>query len=439
MRGLVLTPGDPAYRGECAGFNAAIVHAPQVVVVVESAADAVECVRFARAQGLKIHVQSTGHGAYRPISSGLLVSTRRLDGVSVDSDGVAVVGAGARWGAVMARAAEHGRAPIAGSSPTVGVVGLLLGGGLGPLARSHGFASDYVAGLTLVSASGEVLEVDAHRNPELLWAFRGGKGSFGIVTEVRLRLASLSKLYAGSLCFDTPHIEVAFRAWLDWTKQAPALVSSSVALARFPPLDRLPPTLRGRRLLMLRFAYPGDSREGARLAAPLRAAAPVYIDQLGEMPAADMARIHSDPTEPMPATARACTLSHVDQKLGDVLLEHLGPNRDTPFVVSELRHLGEATRRDVPEGSAVGGREASFALSCVCTDPSSFEHAVPASYSALLRDLGAWRSTDNNINFLAPVRSPEDFASAWSGSAFSRLTRIRQQYDPERVFVLGHE
>jgi hypothetical protein len=359
--------------------------------------------------------------------------------VQVNPDGVAVVGAGARWGAVIARAAEQGRAPIAGSSPTVGVVGLLLGGGLGPLARSHGFASDYVVGLTLVSSSGEVLEVDAARNSDLLWAFRGGKGSFGIVTEVRLRLAPLSKLYAGALCFDTPHIETAFRAWLDWTKQAPASVSSSVALARFPPLERLPPALRGRRLLMLRFAYPGESSEGARLAAPLRAFAPVYLDQLGEMPATDIARVTSDPTEPIPATSRACTLSHVDQAFADVLLEHLGPNRDTPFVVSEIRHLGEATRRDVPEGSAVGGRDAAFTLSCVCTDPRSFDSAVPASYAALLRDLSAWRSADNNINFLAPVRSSEDFASAWSSAVFSRLSRIRDQYDPERLFVLGHE
>src|SRR3712207_8521090 len=44
---------------------------------------------------------------------------------------------------------------IPGSSPNVGVVGYLLGGGLGPLARSHGFSSDYLIGATVVTRSEE--------------------------------------------------------------------------------------------------------------------------------------------------------------------------------------------------------------------------------------------------------------------------------------------
>jgi hypothetical protein len=438
VRGTVLAPGDPEYAAECSGFNTALAHTPDAVVVVSSAEDVIECVRFARAQGLGVHVRGGGHGDVA-ISSGLLLSMRRFNGVRVDpGTEVASVGAGVRWGEVIARAAEHGLAPISGSSPTVGVVGFLLGGGLGPLSRSHGFGSDYLVGATLVTASGEKLEVNADEHADLLWALRGGKGGFGVVTEVRLRLVPLRTLYGGSLLFDTKDMETAFRAWVSWVEHAPPAVTTSVLFARFPAHDTLPPPLRGRRLLVLRFAFPDRADEGVRLAAPLRAAAPVYLDQLGEMPAASMAQIHNDPTEPLPASVRACMLTHVDQALADVLFSHLGPTQKTPFGIAELRQLGEATRRDVPGGSAVGGRESSFTFSCISTDPALFETSVPERGDALMRALAPWRSAHDNVNFLAPVRSADDLRRAWPPRTASRLAEIRRRYDPDGLFAVRH-
>jgi hypothetical protein len=311
-----------------------------------------------------------------------------------------------------------------------------LGGGLGPLARSHGFSSDYLVGATIVTASGEALAVNDDEHPDLLWALRGGKGGVGVVTEVRLRLVPLRTLYGGSIAFDTPHMEAAFRAWVNWVAHAPPRVTTSALLARFPPLETLPPPLRGRRLLVLRFAFPGDAAEGARLAAPLRAAAPVYLDQLAEMPAAEIARIHNDPSEPLPSSIRGGMLSHVDQKLADVLFSHVGPAQETPLAITELRHLGEATQRDVPGGSAVGGRESPFTFACISTNAALFETTVRERGTALMRDLAPWLSSQPNVNFLAPIRSAEDLESAWPAVTASRLAEIRRRYDPDGLFAL---
>ena len=54
------------------------------------------------------------------------------------------IAGGARWSAVVPLAAEHGLAPITGSSPAVGVAGFIQGGGLGPLAPAPG--ADAVVG-----------------------------------------------------------------------------------------------------------------------------------------------------------------------------------------------------------------------------------------------------------------------------------------------------
>ncbi len=341
ISGPVYVPGDAGYAAEIAAHNTATVHTPDVVVGVTSGADVVGAIRVAREHGYQVSVQGTGHGADAPIDAGILISTRRLDRLDIDAEArVATIGAGVRWGAVVAVAAEHGLAPITGSSPTVGCVGYLLGGGLGPLARSHGFSSDYLVGLTVVTGQGDLIDVDRVSHPDLLWAFRGGKTGLGIVVEVRVRLVALRTLYAGSLLFAEEHIGDVLRTWLGWTAHAHPLVTTSAAIVRFPPFDSVPPPLRGRRLLGLRFAYPGAIADGERLAEPLRAAAPVYMDMLGELPASEVARIHNDPPDPAPSWVVGMLLAGADHPFLDTLLHHVGAGTASPFMVSEYPSPG---------------------------------------------------------------------------------------------------
>ena len=73
---------------------------------------------------------------------------------------------------------------------------------------------------TVVTGSGEVVTASADENRELLWALRGGKYGLGIVTSVKVRLAELDTIYAGSLFFSEEDIETALRGWIDWTADA---------------------------------------------------------------------------------------------------------------------------------------------------------------------------------------------------------------------------
>jgi len=426
----MLTPKDGDYATEVAGFNATAITTPDVVVCATSAADIVEAVRYARARGHALHVQATGHGGPHPIRSGVLVSTKRMDTVSVDAGTkIATIGAGAQWAPVFVAAAQHGLAPITGSATNVGVVGYLLGGGLGPLARSHGVSSDYLVSATVVTGAGELIEANADSHPDLFWALRGGKFGLGIVTEVRVRLVELRTLHAGSLMFDEPHIEAALRGWVDYTHSAAPDVTTSVAIARFPQTDRIPEPLRGRRLLALRFAHPGALADGARLAAPLRAIAPIYIDNLGELAAAEMARIHNDPPGPVPSWSRGGLLERIDQDFATTLLGHVGAGTDAPFIAAEVRHLGNATTRDVPGGSAVGGRSAAFTFSLIgAPRPELFETVVPDAAERVFASLAPWLSNEITINFIGEPADPARLATAWPPEIAARLDAIRRRY-----------
>jgi FAD/FMN-containing dehydrogenase len=437
VAGPVLTPQDAGFADEVASWVRTYTHSPEVAVGATSTADVVAAVEFASSHGLPVRVQSTGHGSHAAITDGVFILTRRLDSVSIDSRRrLATLGAGVQWGAVAAAAGEHGLAPIAGSSPVVGVAGFLLGGGVGPLVRSHGFGSDYVREFELVTADGGVLVANAQQHPELFWALRGGKGGMGVVTRVTIALVDLATLYGGSLMYDSPNIEAAFRAWVDYTATADPQVSTSVAILRMPDLPFIPEPVRGRTLLSLRFVYPGDAVRGEALAAPLRAAAPVYLDGLSEMPASQIARVHGDPTDPSPGWNAGRMLTHVDQEFATTFLERVGAGAggggaNVPFVAIELRQLGSAAARDVEGGSAVGGRNPEFTLSLIgAPNPALFEHVIPSAAASLLADIEPWLAAETTINFLG-YYDP----SAWPDATCKRLSAVRREVDPTTVFV----
>lgn len=438
ISGTVFVRGDEGLAAEVACFNPAIRHDPDIVVAVASDDDVVEAVRFARAAGLPVRVQATGHGAEAPIVGGMIVSTRGLDSLSIDARSrLARIGAGLRWAPVIIAAAEHGLAPVTGSSTSVGAVGYTLGGGVGPLARRYGFTSDWVRTFRVVTADGELVTADRETNPDLFWALRGGKGGLAVVTEMTLELVELRSLYGGSVFFDGGAIEPALRAWVDWSAGLPDEATTSVVLLNVPDVEGPPPFLRGRTVLSVRFAYPGDPAEGERLFAPIRAAAPVYLDFVAEMPTTAVASIHNDPEEGGPTWIRGFMLDSFDQDSADAILELAGPGSGSPFIAVEVRQLGGATARDPEDGTSVGGRDSGYTLSLLSGDPSTFAEAAPARAGAIAEALQESVSAITNVNFAGDLSDRAAFERVWPTAISERLQVVRREWDPDRVFAFG--
>ncbi len=121
---------------------------------------------------------------------------------------------------MLAAAQEHGLAPLLGSSPTVGVVGYTLGGGLGWLGRKYGLSADNVVQFELVTADGQRRIASASENSDLFWGLRGG-GSLGIVTSLTIRLFPVTQVYAGNLFYPARMAREVFRHYRAWTANAP--------------------------------------------------------------------------------------------------------------------------------------------------------------------------------------------------------------------------
>lgn len=95
-----------------------------------------------------------------------------------------IVGSGQQWGNVLNEALSQGRVVTTGQDPSVGLGGYIQGGGHGPLASTHGLASNQILQMTVVTTTGEILTANDFQKQDLFWALRGGgPGQYGVVTE----------------------------------------------------------------------------------------------------------------------------------------------------------------------------------------------------------------------------------------------------------------
>ncbi|WP_197023641.1 FAD-binding oxidoreductase [Rhodococcus sp. UNC363MFTsu5.1] len=435
--GPVHAPGSGGFDLSVAGFNTVTVHRPAAVLVASSAADVAAAVGIAAAAGMSVAVQSTGHGAAPTGPETILINTRLLDSIVIDQQArTATVGAGVRWQQVLDAASPHGLAGLCGSGTEVGVVGYTLGGGIGPVARTFGFAADHVTEIEVVTADGQLRRVSETSEPDLFWALRGGGAAFGIVTQITFRLFPVQTVHAGGMFFDFLDAPRVLHGWRDWVHRIPESVSSSVAVVNFPPLPALPEALRGRTVLHVRFAHVSETEDGEALLAPLRDLAEPIIDTVTEIMYADLGSIHADPTDPMPGAERSLLLRELPVEAIDEFLATVGPAGGLPLVLAEIRAMGGALARGAEVPNAVAGRDAAFSLFAVGVLAPPIADVVPGALESVLAAMEPWGTGGALVNFAGGAEgAPADrVRAAWGPQELRRLSEIRDRFDPSRLF-----
>ncbi|MFI6047673.1 FAD-binding oxidoreductase [Nocardia sp. NPDC051321] len=427
--GPVFRPGEAGYDEELAGFQTAYTHRPALVVGAVHAEDVRAAVEYAARQGLPVAVQATGHGLSVAADGGVLISTRRMTTLEVDPAArTARVGAGVRAGALVEAAAAHGLAPLNGSAPSVGVVGYLLGGGIGLLAREFGYAADHVRAIELVTADGRVRRLVP--GDELFGAVLGSGGNFGVVTALEVNLLPVTEVYGGQLMFDTPLVEQALEVWKQWTATVPDELTSTVAMLTFPDIPQVPAPLRGRYVASFRIAFTGSAEEGERLVAPLRAVGERLKDDLRTMPYTESHTIHSDPDHPHAYAATNALLSELTGETLAALLSAAGPDSGAGAVI-DIRHLGGALRGPSKTGTVVDHRDAAYIVR-VITDPDD----ETAAKDKIRTALAPW-TIGHSLNFLYGAGADADEAQTRAGYAadtYRHLADLKAKYDPHNMF-----
>jgi hypothetical protein len=428
VRGPVHRRDDEDLSDELAGFQTADPHRPDVVVGARDAHDVVAAVRHAAADDLPVAVQATGHGHTTGRVGGVVVTTGRMRGVAVDPvTRTARVEAGARSADLVAAAAVHGLAPVSGSFPGVGVVGYTLAGGLGLLGRQFGWASERLRAAEIVTGDGVLRRVGP--GDELFAALRGGRPDVGVVTAMEVGLVPVRAVVGGGLFLDAAEADRVLPVVRRVGAQAPESLGVSLGVVPVPDLDVVPAPIRGRTVLHVRLVD-SDGTAARAAEAALRAAAPVLLGGLAELPWTASGSVFGEPETPH---AYEGTNALVSELSDEALAGVVAAARTAPVgCVVDVRRLGGALARPTEGPDAVSWREAGWIVRVLSSTDGVPTAAVRASHAAVLAPVAGVRlgRMAGFVYGAAPVGADE----LRSARVRSLVARVREEYDPGRLF-----
>ena len=175
-------------------------HLPEVVVFAESRDDVVAVMKFANKRGIPVTTRGAGVGYVGgcvPVEGGIALSVARMKSVVeiMPEDGVVVTQPGVILKDLQDAVSELGwyYPPDPASLNECSIGGNLATNAGGPRCLKYGVTKNYVLGLEVVLASGEILHIGGrcHKNKtgfDLLHLFVGSEGMLGVITEATLRI-----------------------------------------------------------------------------------------------------------------------------------------------------------------------------------------------------------------------------------------------------------
>jgi FAD/FMN-containing dehydrogenase len=201
-------------------------------VAAHSSADVAAAVAFARDHDVRLVVRGGGH-SYVGVSNAadsLAIWTRPMQAIELHDAFVPAggadrvvptpavsVGSGAMWiDAYNAVTTLAGRYVQGGGCTTVGVAGLVQGGGFGSFSKGFGTGAANLLEAEVVTADGVVRVVNAYQEPELFWALKGGGGgTFGVLTRLTLRTHELPEFFGAADIEIGANSAAAYRALVE--------------------------------------------------------------------------------------------------------------------------------------------------------------------------------------------------------------------------------
>jgi FAD/FMN-containing dehydrogenase len=434
VSGSVLGPQDAGYEAARAVHNGLVDRRPALIVRCRTTNDVIAALGLARRAGLEVSIRGGGHNvAGRAVTDGgVMIDLAEMKAIAIDPDeATATAEGGVIWGELNDAAAEHGLAVTGGAVSGTGIAGYTLGGGLGWLMAKYGLAADNLLAVELVTAEGDVLQVDAASHGDLFWALRGGGGNFGVATSFTYRLHPVQTIVGGLIAHPFEAAADLLRFYRD------AVVDASDDLTVFAGLVHAPDG-SGVKLAALIVFHTGDAGEAERDLAPFKTwGSPLMVD-VGAMPYPVMNTLLD---AGFPAGSLNYWLSSFTRGLPDeligVAIERFAtvPSAMTGILLEHFH--GAVTRVGVTE-AAVPHRDEGWNLliPSVWTDTADTEANIAWSretFAAMQPHFGTGRW----LNYLGDDQA-EDAIRAAYGPNYDRLREVKRRYDPDNVFHLNH-
>lgn len=436
--GRIIGPDDTEYAAARRVWNGTIDRYPSLVVRPITNHDVAHAIALAREHGLDVAVRGGGHNVAGSgtCDTGIVIDLVDMNEVSIDRGSSTIrAGGGCTWAHVDAAAGAVGLATPGGLISSTGVGGLTLGGGIGWLSRKHGYSSDNLLEVEVVTANGRTVTASANENSELFWALRGGGGNFGVATSFAFRGHPVGTVLGGPMFFHADRSGEVLDAYAAWASAVPDDMSTMVAFLTAPAEPFVPEDLHGHLAVGVLLCHAGDPAQGKALVDRLRVACPPDADVVGPIPyPALQGMLDKGAPHGIRSYWKSGYLADLTPQIRELLVS-AASRSPSPQSQIHVQQLGGALATG--SAGAVGHREAGFIVNILGngTDPRGDRANI-----AWVRETWAQlepHTTGAYLNFL----DEDDTArvrSAFESDTWARLLATKQTWDPDNTFHINH-
>ena len=444
FKGEVVVPGHADYDRLRAIWNGAIDRKPALIACCSTAAQVADAIAFARSAGLEIAVRGGGHShaGNSVCDDGMMIHLGAMNSVVVDPVARrAVCGGGATWADMDAATQQHGLATPGGFISHTGIAGLALGGGIGWLTKAAGLSCDNLVAAEMVTADSRIVRASRHENPDLYWALRGGGGNFGVVTSFEFALHPVGPLvHLGMFFFGLDNGAEALRFARDFVDTLPSEATAFLGIGlSAPPEPFVPEQHRfqtGHALLVVGF---GTAAEHAAVVAPIRSAVAPLFELVTPIPYVALQQMfNASAPWGVLGYEKSLYLDELSDAAIAVISEYM-PKKISPLSFCPTFVMSGAYRTPAEMDTAFGGSRSAryvFNIEGAAPDRAAYEadRAWVRSFWDAMQPHAS--SLGSYVNFLAEADDARVRAS-YGEEKYSRLARIKAEYDPENVLHLN--
>jgi hypothetical protein len=351
--------------------------------------------------------------------------------VTVDPDKqTAQIQAGATAGELIVAAEQYGLATPTGTISSVGMTGLTLGGGYGPLNGAYGLAVDNLLSAQVVTADGQLVTANAEEHADLLWGLRGGGGNFGVVVSLEYRLHSLTTVLSGLLLYPLEQARTVLHQFNEFIATAPDELTIRSGFLQTPD---------GTTVLFLSPTYCGSLETGKQAIAPLRTFGDLLVDQM--QPVSYNELIHSsDAFTPKGRHyyLQTQSLNGFQTETIEALIEQ-GLPLPSPFSAINIHHFHGAASRMGASETAFALRQDHLMVEIIAAWESHDEEQRYIEWAQHLSQALAPNAIKGGYINLLDEQEQDRVPLAFA-SNYERLLDLKRKYDPDNVFrsTVGH-
>ncbi|CAG8577630.1 3262_t:CDS:2, partial [Dentiscutata heterogama] len=208
---------DFAYKNDLLfEFNAREIHYPVAFVHPIDVFDVQIAVNCGAKLNFTVIARSGGHSdesySIGDKDCALIIDLRYMSKIMIDvTTQTAKIETGNTLNTLYYSLNEHVFAFPSGECPTIGVGGIILGGGVGTTMRKFGMSSDNILDAQIVLANGTIVN-HAKKYSDLFWALRGaGNAGYGIVTALTLKIYPIQKIVTSMVfTYDFDQIQLVY-------------------------------------------------------------------------------------------------------------------------------------------------------------------------------------------------------------------------------------